>query len=232
MSDSSCNARQPADTTRLNLVNAKRALQRASHSLNEAAPSRQVQATSHAIEQAVRYTEQALQEAEAIIGEQQPEPKAHDKRQSDHAGAPEAPFDVADNVEEHVEAAADEPEEPTVAEVRPDESASRMSQEGLETYEAEIERAGEDKPLLESEARRYVGESVINPDGNELGVIQDVVVGPNGVVQGVVVDVGSLLGLPEHRVAIDWSEIVVSADDRLVIGLSPDEIQQLPQAQP
>jgi hypothetical protein len=141
---------------------------------------------------------------------------------SDTKDAPQAEDRVADD-----ERVTTDAEEPIVAVVRSDEAGARLSQEQLEAYEAEIERAGEDKALLESEARRFVRASAITPEGEELGVIQDLIVGPDGVVQAVALDVASFLGLAEHQVAIAWDEIEVSADDRVVIDMSPEDLRQL-----
>jgi hypothetical protein len=98
-------------------------------------------------------------------------------------------------------------------------------QEELGNCEAEMQRPGEDEPLFEAEGGRFVGAYAIDPDSNELGVVQDLIIDAAGRVQGVVLDVGSLQGQPEHRVSIDWNEIAVSGDDRLVIDMSQQEIQ-------
>jgi sporulation protein YlmC with PRC-barrel domain len=107
-----------------------------------------------------------------------------------------------------------------------------MSLEGLETFDAEVERAAEDSPLLESEARRFVGAPAFTPDGDELGTIQDLVMESDGVVQGLVLDVGSVLGLSERQVRIDWNEIIISADERVIVDMAVEDVQQLPPYSP
>lgn len=60
-----------------------------------------------------------------------------------------------------------------------------------------------------------------------MGEVQELVLGPQGVVEAVLLNIAGSDGLPERQVRIDWSEIEVSADNRLVVYLSPDDLQQL-----
>jgi hypothetical protein len=41
----------------------------------------------------------------------------------------------------------------------------------------------------------------------------------------VVLNIAGSNGLSERQVRIDWSEVEVSADNRLVVYLSPDDLQ-------
>jgi sporulation protein YlmC with PRC-barrel domain len=159
--------------------------------------------------------------------ERQPEPELADPLDP---GAPEAPGEVAVDLNEQVAMMNEEPEEPVVVERRPDEEASLESEQGLETVDAEIERAGEDKAPLEAEAERFIGVPVINADGDELGVVQELLVDLDGTLQGVVLNVAAFGGTSERQVVVNWDAITISGDDRLVIDLAREDIEQLPTA--
>jgi len=52
-----------------------------------------------------------------------------------------------------------------------------------------------------------VGMSVRGQNDENIGEINDLLIGQDGQVQAAVVDVGGFLGIGEHRVAIDWKQL-------------------------
>jgi hypothetical protein len=149
----------------------------------------------------------------------------------DSGGVPQAQRGTADRKGRDFAAIGDL-DRPGERNALPDDEATRMSMEGLETFDAEVERAAEGSPLSEAEAGRFVGAVAYTPDGDELGVVQDLIMDREDVVQGLVLDVGSFLGLAERLVRIDWNEIIISADGRVIVDMAVEDLEQLPPFSP
>jgi hypothetical protein len=66
------------------------------------------------------------------------------------------------------------------------------------------------------------------PDGDDLGEVQELILGPDGIVQGILLSIKGSEGLAERQVTIQWDETEVSADGRVVINMSLEDLQQLP----
>lgn len=123
--------------------------------------------------------------------------------------------------------AADERTGPA-GEINPHEPAAPVAHDEVEGFDAQAERVGENRPLLEADALRYVGSIAITPEGDDLGEVRELVLNANGTVQGVLLTIDGARDWPEEAVAIAWDEIEVSADGRLVITVAPEELQDLP----
>lgn len=52
-----------------------------------------------------------------------------------------------------------------------------------------------------------LGKAVIDPHGEVLGEVDDLLLNPNGRIVGVVVSHGGILGFGEHIVGVNWSHI-------------------------
>ncbi len=57
------------------------------------------------------------------------------------------------------------------------------------------------------------GNAVTNRNDEEIGEIQDMLIGRDGRVHGVLVSAGGFLGLGEKNVAISWNELDVAAGE-------------------
>jgi hypothetical protein len=106
---------------------------------------------------------------------------------------------------------------------------------------------GPDKPISSDEMAHAISLSGIknpaqalataeikNPEGEAVGSVSSVDVGPDGVARAVSVDVGGFLGMGTHRVAIRAGSLrYLKSRDLLVTSLSRDEIKALkPEAPP
>ena len=112
----------------------------------------------------------------------------------------------------------------------------------------EIDKSlGPDKPISSDEMAHAISLSGIknpaqalataeikNPEGEAVGSVSSVDVGPDGVARAVSVDVGGFLGMGTHRVAIRAGSLrYLKSRDLLVTSLSRDEIKALkPEAPP
>jgi hypothetical protein len=230
MSDLFFSTEQPISVARLSLTEATQQLHRALRSLEQVRQSQEAEDAIRAAEHALQQAELALQDADAMFARETNELQAP-ALQADYDADAEMSNDLTDLDMRQVAAAEERgepaPSEPSVAESSLDEPLASLDDQDLDPFEAELERAGEDRPLSESNALRFVGTLAVNVDGDDLGEVQELVLGPQDVVQAVVLNIEGSNGLPERQVRIGWSEIEVSADNRLVVNMSSDDLQQL-----
>jgi hypothetical protein len=85
-----------------------------------------------------------------------------------------------------------------------------------------------DQGGLASMGRQLVGKDVYGADNRNMGDVEDVVMGANGQVESILVDVGGFLGLGARRVAIPISQIQLGEGDRLTTTLTEAQAKELP----
>ncbi|MFC0278698.1 PRC-barrel domain-containing protein [Falsigemmobacter intermedius] len=76
------------------------------------------------------------------------------------------------------------------------------------------------------------GVNIYDAEGKDVGEIADLQIGTDNAVSKIITDVGGFLGMGEHRVALDPSQIQVykNADNdlRAYVTLTKDELKALP----
>jgi hypothetical protein len=80
------------------------------------------------------------------------------------------------------------------------------------------------------DAHKIIGRELMNMSKDKIGTIDSVMLGREGRVQAVIVNVGGFLGLGEKNVAIDWADINVSQDGKTITtALTKDQLKALPE---
>jgi sporulation protein YlmC with PRC-barrel domain len=80
-------------------------------------------------------------------------------------------------------------------------------------------------------ASKLIGLDVQSTEDKKVGDIGEVVLGKDGSVEGVVVDVGGFLGIAEHPVLLDWKDVTLASQDgkdRAVVNLTKEKLEQMP----
>lgn len=80
-------------------------------------------------------------------------------------------------------------------------------------------------------AEELVGRDVIDPEGNDVGEVADLILGADQKITHVLVGVGGFLGIGERTVAIQLDELSVdtSNDDHdLVTRMTKEQLEALP----
>ena len=78
-----------------------------------------------------------------------------------------------------------------------------------------------------------IGQRVKDPQGKEVGEVENVLVQPDGRVAGLVVEWGGLAGLGANQVAVPWRDVQISQDGKQVtINATRDQLQQKPKYDP
>ena len=127
------------------------------------------------------------------------------------------------STETTTEEAAEEAEETTS-----EQTAETTTTEETDAAEAEAEL----QPLDSMLAGDLIGAQLVAADGQEIGDVDDVVIGKDGTAQGVVTEIGGFLGIDEKHVMISWSDVEPKrdADGDLVlqVGLDAKALEALP----
>jgi sporulation protein YlmC with PRC-barrel domain len=80
-------------------------------------------------------------------------------------------------------------------------------------------------------ASQVIGMKVINNDNESIGKIGELVMGKDGQVSGVVVDVGGFLGIGTHPVLLNWKQVALVDKDgstQATVNMSKDNLKQMP----
>jgi hypothetical protein len=91
------------------------------------------------------------------------------------------------------------------------------------------------KPLPFSDAASVLGKKVIGSNGENLGLIVDVLVGPDGQPRAAVIDFGGFLGVGSRKIAIDWKALDFASLGRagtVELGLDRAQIAAAPEYKP
>jgi sporulation protein YlmC with PRC-barrel domain len=86
-------------------------------------------------------------------------------------------------------------------------------------------------------AKNLMGSPVMTPDGKKIGVVKDLIIGPQGQVSGLVIASGSFLGLGGKSVGVSASKVSIESgpksgkgDDTMVlVRLTQNDIQAAPE---
>jgi sporulation protein YlmC with PRC-barrel domain len=60
---------------------------------------------------------------------------------------------------------------------------------------------------------RFLGAKVVNKDGQTVGSIDDLIIGPNGQIEGVILGVGGFLGVGEKKIGVRIGALKVTSSD-------------------
>jgi hypothetical protein len=93
---------------------------------------------------------------------------------------------------------------------------------GIESTQVQIVTAGW------SAKKQILGKIVYNPDGEQVGKIDDVIIAPDGAVSNVVVGAGGFVGLKRHHVAIPAGLLYEHDGGFVLPGATKAEIKALP----
>jgi hypothetical protein len=82
------------------------------------------------------------------------------------------------------------------------------------------------------EAMPVLGHNVVEPNGEVVARLIDVLVAPNGQPVAAVLDFGGFMGVGNRKIAVHWSTLRFepgNAEHRIILTLTPDEIKAAPE---
>jgi hypothetical protein len=95
---------------------------------------------------------------------------------------------------------------------------------------ADVEKFVEGQVAGQFVSSDFVGRSLFNPEGNEIGVVTDLFVDEGDQVSFIVVDVSDLVG-SEKKIAFDFDALAYQVNDteiRVVANLDRDTVEKAP----
>ncbi|MBK0400148.1 PRC-barrel domain-containing protein [Limibaculum sp. M0105] len=75
-------------------------------------------------------------------------------------------------------------------------------------------------------ARALIDADVVNPEGEALGGVHDILLTRKGAPLSAVISVGGILGVGDKLVALPLNDIEMSDEDHIVIDATPDQLQE------
>jgi uncharacterized protein involved in copper resistance len=124
---------------------------------------------------------------------------------------------------------------PTVAERTAAEAANEIEQAAAPTTEitpAELAKGVSAEQISEPE-KTLATASVRTSNGEALGEVRSVVVGPDGKADAVIVEVGGFLNVGERAVSIEANKFTYLKDRNiLVAAVVKDDVEKLPAVEP
>ena len=82
-------------------------------------------------------------------------------------------------------------------------------------------------------ASKWIGQTVYNQADENVGDINDLVIGENGQIDAVVIGVGGFLGIGEKNVAVPFNSVQAATDAdgnmKLVVQFSKDDLNKAPE---
>jgi hypothetical protein len=91
------------------------------------------------------------------------------------------------------------------------------------------------EPLSSKDAASVLGKKVKGPNGEDLGLIIDVLIDPDGKPRAAVIDFGGFLGVGSRKIAIDWKALDFTSLGRagaVELGLDRAQIAAAPEYKP
>jgi sporulation protein YlmC with PRC-barrel domain len=74
---------------------------------------------------------------------------------------------------------------------------------------------------------KFIGKDVYGAKGDEVGELNNLLIGPDGRVRAAVIEFGGFLGIGDHHVAVPWDRLSVQGD-RIMVNMTEDQIKTMP----
>ncbi len=98
-------------------------------------------------------------------------------------------------------------------------------------YRSWDETSDVDMKVGDMSAQDVLGATVYGPDGNNVGEVADLQIGPDKKIDRMIVDVGGFLGMGVHTVALPVDEVKMASVDgeqRITVDATKDELKAMP----
>jgi len=81
---------------------------------------------------------------------------------------------------------------------------------------------------MANDTKNLIGKNVYGANGNQVGEVNNLLIGADGRVHAAVIEFGGFLGIGEHKVAIPWDQLNVTKD-RVTTNMTEDQVKSAPQ---
>ncbi len=159
-----------------------------------------------------------------------------------------------EQLQQGFERRADDRQETAVTGERTDEMAMQDDQAMQDDEAMQQDQAMQDQQAMEDDAQartqapqgyemmaeeqrtvdNLMGADVYDAQGEQIGSVEDLVLGDGNEISHIVLDVGGFLGIGEHRVALEVNEVDIfwSAEDdevRVQVPMTQEQLEEMPE---
>ncbi len=80
---------------------------------------------------------------------------------------------------------------------------------------------------IADDVESLIDRNVYGATGQEIGEINNLLIGPDGRVHAAIVEFGGFLGIGEHKVALPWDRLNVT-NDRVTVNMTEEQVKAAP----
>jgi sporulation protein YlmC with PRC-barrel domain len=80
---------------------------------------------------------------------------------------------------------------------------------------------------MTAEAEKFMGKDVYGANGEDVGDLENLLIGPDGRVRAAIVEFGGFLGIGTNKVAVPWDQLQITGD-RVVTNLTKEQVRTMP----
>jgi sporulation protein YlmC with PRC-barrel domain len=91
---------------------------------------------------------------------------------------------------------------------------------------AAVAPAAGTSPMV-ADTEKLIGKNVYGADGNKVGDLENLLIGPDSRVRAAIIEFGGFLGLGANKVAVPWDQLQITGD-RAVTNLTKDQVRAMP----
>jgi sporulation protein YlmC with PRC-barrel domain len=114
----------------------------------------------------------------------------------------------------------------TVTQQKPEVTVQQKPDVNMQKPAVDKAAAADHRPLA-TDVQSLIGKEVYGQNGNHVGEIRNLLIGPGNRVQAAVIEFGGFLGIGENQVAVDWDRLNVQPN-RVTINMTEDQIKSAP----
>lgn len=78
-----------------------------------------------------------------------------------------------------------------------------------------------------AEVERFIGKDVYGAAGEDVGDLENMLIGPDGRVRAAIIEFGGFLGIGTNKVAVPWDQLQVT-EDRIVTTMTKEQVRAMP----
>jgi len=80
---------------------------------------------------------------------------------------------------------------------------------------------------MAADTERLIGKDVYGANGNKVGDLENLLIGPDSRVRAAIIEFGGFLGIGTNKVAVPWDQLQITGD-RAVTNLTKEQVRAMP----
>lgn len=118
---------------------------------------------------------------------------------------------------------------PAFGQSQPPSSAQSSGQQPANQALQQSQQAQQSLEQLAAQGDKVIGKDLYGANQEKVGSVKDVVVGPDGKLKAVLVDVGGFLGIGAKTVAVPTEQLTVKGEQVVAANLTKQTAESMPE---